>query len=141
MTIIIETVDHDKQRYNTTGDWYYDNPSTLRIVVSKLGNEKYEMLVAIHETIEALLCKWRAIKQAAVDKFDIAFEEARKQATEGEFAFHGQLFPENMEPGDCHMAPYYQEHQFATGIERTLAAFLGVVWVDYEKAVWALDSH
>jgi len=35
------------------------------------------------------------------------------------------------EPGDDPRAPYYREHQFASGMERLMAAELGVDWQQY----------
>src|ERR1700730_8034346 len=49
---IIETVPHQKQRYETVGDWQWDG-DTLKISVSDLGNWKYEMAIAYHELREA----------------------------------------------------------------------------------------
>jgi len=45
---------------------------------------------------------------------------------------------DDSEPGDSELAPYYAEHQFATAIERRLAAELGVNWDHYDKTVTAL---
>jgi hypothetical protein len=35
------------------------------------------------------------------------------------------------EPGDDPRAPYYREHQFASGMERLMAAELGIDWQQY----------
>ena len=43
--IIIESVPHDSHRYETVGDWYREEDGTLRIKVSDMGNEDYEILV------------------------------------------------------------------------------------------------
>jgi hypothetical protein len=43
--------------------------------------------------------------------------------------------PKDVEPGDHPDAPYKREHCFATGIERLLAAELGVDWTAYEHTL------
>ena len=124
MRIVIETIPHGAQRYPTVGDWQFDrHPLTgedaLYIKVSEFGSANMHMLVAVHELVEALLCKHRDIAEREVDQFDKAFTGPG-------------------EPGDDMAAPYWQEHQFASGIERLLAAELGVNWVEYERLVDAL---
>lgn len=125
MNILITTIPHDKQRYPTVGDWEWFGPDQLNIRVSDMGNWKYEVLVALHEAIEVLLCKDRDIKQLDVDEFDIEYE---KNKTEGDTS----------EPGDHPDAPYKNEHFFATSIERLMAAELGVDWGEYEKTINSL---
>ena len=52
----------------------------------------------------------------------MAFEKARKKGNEDE-------------PGDDPRAPYVVQHCIATGVERILAALLGVSWKRYEEAI------
>lgn len=135
MKIIIETILHDKQRYPTVGDWYFteevrpeDSPKkheVLHIKVSKLSDWRREMLVAVHELAEVLICKHRGISQEVVDDFDKKFESARHPDNEDE-------------PGDDPAAPYAREHGIATGIERIMAAELDVNWKDYGDEVCGL---
>jgi hypothetical protein len=126
MRIEIEVIDHNRQRYDTTGDWIIDNDGNITIYVSKLKNWKYEMLIAIHELVEVILCKNKGISQEEVDKFDIAFEKKRK--------------PGNIdEPGDDPKAPYRLQHFAATMIERTMCLSLGCSWRKYEDACNGLD--
>lgn len=122
--IVIEFIPHNKQRYETVGDWYYRNRE-LHIRVSMMSDWRYEILVAIHELAEVMLCKHRGIPAAAVDAFDMAFEKARKPGNEDE-------------PGDDPKAPYRKEHFFATNIERALALELGVDWATYDAEINAL---
>lgn len=122
MNIVITTIPHDKQRYPTVGDWEFFGDEQLVIRISEMGNWKYEVLVALHEMIEVLLCKDRNIKQEDVDKFDIFYEHNRP---EGDVS----------EPGDSPQAPYRKEHFFATNIERLMAAELNVDWGEYDKTV------
>lgn len=127
MIVTIQTIRHDKQRYDTAGDWLVTmnrltahQPSlNLDVRISSMQNWRHEALVAIHELIEALLCHHAGISQQAVDEFDMAH-------------------PDAPEPGDLADAPYRHQHAIASGIERLLAAELGVDWLEYEQAIEAL---
>ncbi len=122
--VIITTIPHKHQRYPTVGDWYVKN-KTLFVIVSKMGNKRYELLVAVHELIEKILCEHRGITQKKVDAFDRAFEKARKPGNEDE-------------PGFDPRAPYREEHKFATRIELLLANELGIDWQKYDKKICSL---
>jgi hypothetical protein len=119
MSITIQTIPHDSQRYPTVGDWVWVDDHNLVIHVSSLGDRRYEALIAVHEMIEALLCREHGITTTMADAFDIAFEG------EGE-------------PGDAAECPYRQEHFTATFIEMQVANALGVDWNLYDEAVSAL---
>lgn len=108
-------IPHTEQRYDTLGDWF-ERDGVLQIRASQAPDPRYEMLVAIHELIEATLCAHRGITEAAVDAFDLSWDGSG-------------------EPGDDRAAPYYREHQFATSIERLMAHELGVDWNEYEAAL------
>ena len=125
--ITIKVINHKNQRYETCGDWQFKDDNNLLIRVSNLNDTKMNCLVAIHELIEALLCKFNdpEITTAQVDSFDIEFEKNRKEE-------------DNSEPGDCPEAPYYEQHKFATIIEMALASALKVSWEDYEKRINSL---
>jgi len=122
----IKTIPHSHHRYPTVGDYYYEDGIT-RIRVSDMKNEKYEFLVSIHEQIEEFLTRLRGIKEEDITNFDKKFEENRKP---GDYS----------EPGDCKAAPYYNEHQIATFIEKQLAIELNINWRDYEEAINILDE-
>jgi hypothetical protein len=138
--VIINSVPHKDQRYDTCGDWYYapaywesmSEPNGLPsdcifINVSQLKDRQEMILIAIHELIEAVLCEAKGITQTQVDEFDKMFE--------------GTLLSiAGNEPGDSVEAPYYKEHQIATGIERILAAELGVDWSSYEQHIKELSK-
>ena len=142
MKIVIETIAHKHQRYPTTGDWWIAlaqddrglplSQEELHIRVSDMGDWRYEALVGIHEAIEAVLCLDRKVDPKLVDNFDIAYEKARDDGHE--FVHGSCLLTESSEPGDDIHAPYYKQHQIATGVERILAAEMGVDWNAYEKA-------
>ena len=122
MNVWIQVIPHKEQRYETCGDWWYDCNGNLQIRVSKMNNWKYEMLIAVHELVEVLQCKYKKISVEVVDKFDKEFEKNRKK---------GNLD----EPGDSMKAPYRIQHGIASGVERILGALIGVDWNDYANTI------
>lgn len=128
MNVKIKIIPHKDQRYPTCGDWFFDKKGNLTICVSKLSDWRREMLIAIHELTEVLLCKDRKISQAAVDRFDKQFEKDRLKGKHGD----------DDEPGDDPKAPYRKEHFFATNIEALLAGELKVDWASYEDELYKL---
>lgn len=117
MNLVSTLIPHRTQRYDTPGDWSWIGHE-LDVRVSELGDWKMEALVAIHEIVEAVLCRSDGISGAVVDAFDMAFE--------------------GDEPGAAPACPYFQQHATADKIERLVAAELGVNWMDYTKAVDSL---
>lgn len=141
MRIHIETVPHSLQDYETVGNWKWlfdRGQDSLYITVSDMGNWRYEMLVGLHELIEALLCKHAGVDEAAVTAFDVEFETARESITNNAFEFRDRMVTEPTEPGDQTDAPYHSQHQFASTIERVTASMLKVNWDDYNTAINAL---
>jgi hypothetical protein len=80
-------------------------------------------MVLIHEMVEHHLCAKRGITQQQVDEFDHDFEQRIEDGEEQKDA----------EPGDSDKAPYHNEHQFATIIEKMLCHELGYDWSTYIK--------
>lgn len=120
MNVKIETIPHQNHRYPTVGDWFFEPNGDLTIRVSQLSDWRLEMLVAVHELVEVIACKHDGVTQAETDKFDMDFEATRRPGDEDE-------------PGDDPAAPYSKQHCLATGVERILAAHLGVSWKEYEE--------
>jgi len=114
MNIRIEFIPAAEQRYDTWGDWFYDEKGDLVIKVSNdvegMPTADHQFLVALHELIEVKLCEKRGITQKMVDAFDMS-EPAL--SSEGE-------------PGDLPDAPYRKEHRFAMIIEHLMAHELGL---------------
>jgi len=110
MKIIIETIGQDAQRYETMGDWFYDEDGTLQIKVSESVwvGDTGKFLIAIHELVEAWLCRERGITQEQVDEWDC------------------KMHNPDGEPGDMHGCPYGKEHRFAMLIEHLIAHELGL---------------
>lgn len=123
--ITIKVIPHLQQRYDTCGDWYFDDYGNEGwvIQVSDLGDPRYSFLVAIHELIEMALCSEKGITPDAVDRFDMDYS--------GEFY---------ADPGVDPKAPYHREHMAATIIERDLARKLHVSWDKYELAINTLPD-
>lgn len=120
LLVSIISVPHKEQRYDTCGDYYGDPPM---IVVSELPSRREMLLVAIHELIELALCEAEGIGIEEIDKFDMAEE----------------MDQDGIDPGDHSESPYYKQHQIASGIEKLLAAEMGVDWLTYERHVAELD--
>ena len=118
----LEAIPARQQRYCTCGDWQFFPNDECLISVSAQEDWRHELLIAIHELVEAALCRQRGISQKAVDAFDMAFEQGRDLGDESE-------------PGDAPDAPYRREHRFAENIERQLAHELGVNWREYDEAL------
>jgi hypothetical protein len=78
-----------------------------------MSGQRYELLVAAHETIEVYLAIDAGVSPQAVDKFDRAYERRRKPG-------------DGSEPGDDPKAPCHEMHVRATMVERQLARWLGV---------------
>lgn len=117
MRIVIESVPHAQQRYDTWGDWWFDADGTLQIRVSndvpEAPTEQHQFLIALHELVEVKLCQARNITQKQVDDFDFGVQ---------------QYVAENGgEPGDMEGAPYRKEHRFAMLIEHLMAHELGMM--------------
>lgn len=130
----VKTIAHNKQRYETVGDYYLYKSKKKRnkfiwlFRVSKLGDWRLEILIFVHEVIEWALVRNRGISVECIDRFDKRYEQRRKLGYED---CQG-------EPGDHKDSPYRKEHFFATSIERLLAAELKVDWEVYEKVINSL---
>lgn len=123
-------VDREQQRYPTLGDWE-DYMGNITIRVSRMTDPRYQQLIALHEVVECLLCRWSNVPQEEVDEWDRRFEEARKTPPY-------TPYDEFSEPGDVPEAPYHRQHVIASAIERLAASLLGVDWNLYEQMIYEL---
>ena len=118
MNINIQVIPNEQHRPGISGaDWYFDQAGDLQVRISKMSDWRYETCLAVHEMVEAILCKYNGVTVAQVDEFDRPFEEAKDNVTN---------------VGDKTNAPYRREHCFATAAERIVAAELNVPWQDYD---------
>ena len=111
INIKIKTIPPGSLPYNRVGDWQWKGEQ-LFIWVNDFKDERYEFLIAIHEIIEAYLCKMAGVKEEVIDQFD--------QKNDGKWTPEG---------------PGYKEHLISTGIESILAGVSGVIWDKYEAAI------
>lgn len=117
MNILISTIPHSKQRYDTVGDWYFDrSDNTLVIKVSDTKDIRMNFLIAIHEMVEAVLCKWEGVTQKQVDKWDKSHLDSD-------------------DPGSIAGCPYWNQHFIATIVESTLCLIIGISWNYYEETI------
>lgn len=118
MNIHIIKVLKSEMRYDTAGDWYYDEAGDLVIKVAtdflEFPTDDHHNLVGLHELVEVLLCRKRGITQEMVDAFDMG---------PGSY----DVIPEDEESGDQEGAPYRREHRFAMLVEHMMAHELGLV--------------
>jgi hypothetical protein len=131
LAVHIIAIEHYLQRYQTVGDWYttdWKPDNDIFIKVSKLADRREMWLIAIHELIEMALCEVAGITTQQVDDFDM--EQGDWKGVHPKYTY-----PADTEPGDMSEAPYYRQHQIATGIERILAAEMGVLWTEYERHI------
>ena len=114
--ITISCIPHEKQRYPTTGDWLFTRAGDLTISVSDTGVQHYNFLLALHEMIEAYLCKAAGISGSVVDNWDLAHLDSKN-------------------PGGLPGCPYAKQHEIAELIEYLVAKKLDVDWKTYEEAL------
>lgn len=100
-------------------DWYFDDKGDLQVRVNPMSDPRYETLLAIHETVEALMCQAHGIDHKTVDKWDWDYDAAHPNKPD-------------LNAGDDPTCPYRREHCQATAIERILAAELNVIWKIYD---------
>src|ERR1041385_4740558 len=124
MKIIIETKPKEAMRYDTCGDWTFDGEN-IHIDVEEQGCWQHNVLIGIHELVEAVLCKQAGISEESVTEFDIQFEKDRALG----------IHDEHDEPGDSIDAPYMEQHQFATEVEKNLCIAMLVPWEEYNNVV------
>jgi hypothetical protein len=119
MRIEIKTVDPSAMRYPTAGDWEWLPDGALMLKVPEYGgNDVSVLLVAIHEMVEAYLCKRDGISDEEVTKFD----------TDN---------PKLEEPGDDPRAPYHRQHMVSMALEREAAIATSTDWATHDK--WVFD--
>lgn len=123
MNINIQIIPESEQRAEVNGaDWYFDQAGNLQVRVSQMTDWRYETLLAIHEAVEAIMCKHNGVTQQSVDIFDQEYDKTHTF---------------DVDAGDDARAPYRREHCFATAIERILCGELNVIWDAYENELKA----
>jgi hypothetical protein len=124
MNIHIVVIPNDQHRPPFTGaDWFFDTQGDLQVRVSPMSDWRHEIILALHETVEAVLCLHNGIPQRDVDAFDAGYQQSH---------------PSDLEAGDAPTAPYKREHCLATAVERLLAGEMSVDWRAYDLELEAL---
>lgn len=123
--INIRTIPHNTQRYETVGDYFYDDMGTLQVRISDMKSEIYEKMVIIHELIEEAISKYKGVTEQQITDFDLYFERRRGLG----------LVTEDAEAGFDANAPYRIEHTFATSVEMGICALCGIDWMEYSNFV------
>lgn len=161
--VAIDTIPHDRQRYDTVGDYWFGNdkghyPKLLTLKVSDMGDWRYGIACAIHELIEAALLVQKKIDEAQVSEFDQDYENARQEIQKttsnvdpcrtGPYEAQYRRkwacpceITATSEPGEDVHAPYHGEHMVADNIERIVLRELGANWRQYEEKVGSMVWH
>lgn len=127
MKIIIESIPHSQQAYETCGDWRWTPDGTLHIRVSEEMGAKSCSAVILHELFEVLaLCKGDELPKTERDLLTEKVDCFDKN-------WNGDL--EADEPGDDPKAPYHREHSLSTAVERIAVSEFGMSWKEHEKNV------
>lgn len=111
-------------RNQQVGDWFFVGDE-LHATSVPLPDPRYEFLIQFHELVESMLCEYKGITDEEVTAFDELFEVERNAG------LHGP----DVENGDDTRAPYFEQHQMATIMERLMALQIDVDWKEYEKAI------
>lgn len=118
MDIHIKVIPESEQRAEVNGaDWFWDDKGDLQVRVSPMSDWRREVLLGIHEAVEAVMCKHNDVSQKSVDDFDLEYDKTHTF---------------DLNAGDDPAAPYVREHCVATAIERILCAELEVNWLAYD---------
>lgn len=125
--VVIKIIPHEKQRYDTPGDWRIDDDGILQIRVSWTPDWRDSTAVAIHELISASICTAQGITGEQIDKFDLEFEN------------HRQL-GDNSEPGADPRAPNHFAFKIAFAIEKIVAKAMGLNWKRHNATINALSG-
>jgi len=133
MNFAFEIIAHRDQRYPTAGDYIWRKGAWI-FRVSRMKDRRYCWLVFLHELIEWAIATRQGVRQGAIDRFDIAYENARSLGMKK--AACGCEIQD--EPGDDPHCPVFKAHQVATKCERLIAEALGVDWEKYNEAVESL---
>jgi hypothetical protein len=112
-----------EMRYRTLGDWQItpanpeiELPELIHVFVANLGDDRFNFLVAIHELIEAFLCKQAGITQQVVDAWDLTHLESD-------------------DPGSAKDCPYMYQHHVATKVELLVMCAANISLVEYESKI------
>lgn len=126
--ITVTIIDHTKQRYDTLGDYWFDDEGNWHLAISDMGDWRYNFLVALHELVEMALIKQKAFGLM------LSEQQMERQICEFDKAMLSDS-PHIEDPGMDPHAPYHQEHLIATGIEIQMCGHLGLNFREYDSTM------
>lgn len=126
---ILKSSSMKRIRNNQAGDWKVGKH--IVAISAKMDCAESELAVAIHELIEAWICRKQGITDAQVTKFDAMFENERERGQHEKFD----------EAGDDVRAPYFDAHQRATNVEADVCKALNLSWSQHEFNVNSLFEN
>lgn len=115
MTITIKSVPQNRIRADQAGDWWLFGDDITVHTLETFPPED-QLRVAIHELIEAWLCRRDKVSEQDVCAFDYSYEAERKEGKH----------KEDDEAGDDPRSPYRDQHSAATHVERAVCHVLNV---------------
>ena len=124
MEIKIRSTPQSEIRSKQSGDWWYSDNSIRVNVLDSMPPES-QLAVAVHELVEAYLCRTNGITDQVVCAFDDQYEKERDEGKHGPAE----------EPGDDPRSPYLNEHRAATRVERAVCQALEVSWTEHEENI------
>ena len=98
MRITLQSTPHEKQRYETAGDWFHDEDG-VQIKVDEMKDVDEQFAIALHELVEYYFCKKSGVTDTEASGFD-------------------KKHPDLSEPGNSEQAPYHDEHFAANKVEK-----------------------
>ena len=98
MQTTLKSIPHDKQRYETAGDWFHDEDG-VQIRVDEMEDKDEQMAIVLHELVEYYLCRKSGVTDTEASGFD-------------------KKHPDLSEPGNSEEAPYNQQHLAADKVEK-----------------------
>ena len=107
-------------RNHQVGDWGYDEGSIWSAASYEMSEDS-RFAITIHELVEAYLCRKAGIRDEEVCQWDEKYENDRTE--------------DESEPGDHKHAPYREQHQAATHVERAVCHALGLNWKEHSQSV------
>lgn len=120
MRYTVKTIPHERQDYETEGNYKHKNGHT-KIWVSEYPDDRVNFIVFIHEAVEEYLTRYRGIKEEDITRFDI---ESGLD-----------------DPGLSRKACYHKEHMFAVQIEKLLCKELKMSYKQYYNTRPYGSSH
>lgn len=139
MKIDYQLIDHKDQRYETSGDWWWDNyeipidEDTLHVRGSHISDWRLHFCEMIHEIFEAVFCRYMGITHQQVDAFDMPLEAAHQR---GDSHYPCGCPNQRLsDPGRDIHSPYRIPHLMAETAEAIAGRFLQIDWKAYDEEV------